>query len=73
MENLSIVNDIQVIFKMYNNAKDKNILIYSIIENVKNKISFKLEKFTNSRKINRNINLKKKKKNFLIRDIGKII
>lgn len=56
MENLSIVNDIQVIFKMYNNAKDKNILIYSIIENVKNKISFKLEKFTNSRKINRNIN-----------------
>jgi hypothetical protein len=56
MENLSIVNDIQIIFKMYNNAKDKNILIYSIIENVKNKISFKLEKFTNSRKINRNIN-----------------
>ena len=56
MENLSIVNDIQVIFRMYNNAKDKNILIYSIIENVKNKISFKLEKFTNSRKINRNIN-----------------
>ena len=56
MENLSIVNDIQVIFKMYNNAKDKNILIYSIIENVKNKISFNLEKFTNFRKINRNIN-----------------
>jgi hypothetical protein len=56
MENLSIVNDIQIIFKMYNNAKDKNILIYSIIENVKNKISFNIEKFTNSRKINRNIN-----------------
>ena len=34
MENLSILNVIQVIFKMYNYAKDKNILTYPIIENI---------------------------------------
>ena len=60
MENLSILNVIQVIFKMYNNAKDKNILTYPIIENVKNNINFNLEKFT----YNPDIELKKNIINF---------
>ncbi len=60
MENLSILNVIQVIFKMYNKAKEKDILTYPIIENIKNNINFNFEKFV----YNKNIDIKKNIINF---------